>query len=674
MIIRALDTEGTGLDIRHGARPYFITVAEGDDVWSWEAPVNPQNRMPQWSRNDLMEVADDIRTSDILYLQNPRYDFLSLRMQYKDMGLEKVLLDAWDWDRVRDTLLGGHLLASNQPHDLTTMVLLYLRKNIKPLDDALEVATKEALKIVKREFPDWAIAKTGRFDMPSAKKKTWKYDGWVPKEVATLLGYDEDHDWFHVLEAYGNGDSAHTLPLGILFDKLLKEEGLDLIYEERLKLLKPISDHMEWYGLTMSEERTEELYCKLTREAEEYRLECVNLADGEIEDLPVNGVSNALKYVVFDKFGLKSNKKTPKGKLSMDKEVLEHWIATLPETSTQWKFIDNLRKYRKRKTAIGYMNSYKKFWLPYDDSYENYDIRIVYPSYNPTGSDTLRFSSQYPNAQQVSKKEHVNTRYCFGPAPGREWWSIDFSNLELRITAYESGEEEMVKLFEAPDEPPYYGSYHMLVFDTLHPDKFVEYGMDCKKVYADTWYQWTKNGNFAVQYGAVEKSGTADRAYHVKGAQRKIMSRFTEIKKLSKYWIDFANRHGYIETMPDKTVDPEVGYPLYCTRTKQNRVLETVPLSYHTQGTAMWITSKAMVRCHKYLTEEVPEAKGLLISQVHDEIIFEFPVGVGRHHIPILQELMVQGGDDIGVPLGSSVTFHPVTWAESAPFELGSAA
>ena len=74
--------------------------------------------------------------------------------------------------------------------------------------------------------------------------------------------------------------------------------------------------------------------------------------------------------------------------------------------------------------------------------------------------------------------------------------------------AYEAGEEEMISLFEKPDEPPYFGSNHLLAFDILHPDKWdrddPEGLLKAKKEYASTWYQWTKNGNFAVQYGAME--------------------------------------------------------------------------------------------------------------------------------------------------------------------------
>jgi len=625
-------------------------MCDGDgNVSYWEAYVDPLTREPQWDAASLVEIQGLIDEADELILQNTKFDFHAL----ETIGIELPL-----FSKVKDTLIAGHLLCSNQPHDLTTMVMIYLRKNVQPLENLMEVAVKEAMKIVKREFPEWRLAKKGLEEMPSAKSKTWKYDAWLPRAVAKELGYPDDHDWWDITANYANCDSGSTFALYLRQKDLLISKGLWNIYLSRLSLLESMYK-MECNGMAMSRSRTDELYARLVQESDQCASNCIDLADNEIEKLPVNGMSNDLRYVLFDKFGLKPIKKTKKGAPSGDKFVLDHWMATLPEQSRQWKFINNLRRYRRRKTAIGYIESYEKYWLPSDD----YDTLVVYPSYNPTGTDTLRFSSQNPNAQQVSKQEDTNTRYCFGPAEGREWWAIDFSNLELRIPAYESNEQEMVFLFEHPDDPPYYGSYHMLVFDTLHPEKFAKHGMDCKKEYADTWYQWTKNGNFAVQYGAVEKSGTADKAYHVPGAQKRIMSRFGNIKKLSRKWIDFANKYGYIETVPDKTVDPTKGYPLYCARTKWNKVLETVPLSYHVQGTAMWIASKAMIRCQAYLDKIQCDAK--IIAQVHDEILFDFPVDRGRLYIRILQEIMEKSGDDIGVPLGTTVSYHPNNWAIS---------
>ena len=169
-ITYSLDTEATGLDIRHGAKPYLVTMCEpsGANIY-WEADVDPLTRQPLWEQEDLEEIQQHIDEADELVLQNTKFDF---------HALESIGIKPPPFSKVKDTLISGHLLCSNQPHDLTTMVMLYLRLNVQPLEDAMEVAVKEAAKIAKRSFPDWQLAKKDRPDMPSAKEKTWKYDCW----------------------------------------------------------------------------------------------------------------------------------------------------------------------------------------------------------------------------------------------------------------------------------------------------------------------------------------------------------------------------------------------------------------------------------------------------------------------------------------------------------------
>ena len=675
--IISLDTETTGLDLHHGARPFLVTMCDEDraNTW-WEWNVNPATRnIVVRDVKDLFDVQAMIDSAGVLVLQNAKFDYAGLRLLFQDHGLEL----RWDWSKVRDTLLAGHLLASNHPHDLTSMAMEYLAADVQPYEDAMEVAVKEA----KRKAPkDWRLAKKGLPEMPSAKESTWKNDCWLPRQLAEELKLPADHSWRTVTAEYANSDSVVTLALWKVQEQLIKERHLGKIYAERLKLLPTIAK-VEWRGMTVSKSRFEELYARLTAEADEYHRRCVYLADRDIESLPVNGCSNALKHVLFEKFKLESPKKTPKGQPSTDKYVLDHWLATLPQRSKPLLFVQSLRGYRRRKTAVGFLDSYRTYWLPTDDP----DTMVIYSSLNPTGTDTLRFSSERPNEQQISKQEDVNLRYIFGPRPGREWYSMDASNIELRIPAYESDERMMIQLFERPDDPPYFGSNHLLFFDILHHDLFAKHGRDVKKVFASTWYGWTKNGDFAIQYGAVAESGTADRAYHVAGAQEKIESRLTKVKQLSKKMIEFANLQGYVETMPDKSVDPGRGYPLLCTRSRWGNVTPTVPLAYHVQGTAMWWMSKAMVRCQEYLDEHnasrEPGYHVYMIAQIHDELVFDFPktdvpptevkdwetdrFNYLRSNLPTvnkLKSLMEQGGDDVGVPTPVNVEYHPACWAE----------
>src|SRR6185312_3151081 len=186
---------------------------------------------------------------------------------------------------------------------------------------------------------------------------------------------------------------------------------------------------------------------------------------------------------------------------------------------------------------------------------------VLHPNLNPCGTDTLRCSSSNPNEQNISKQKGHNLRYCFGPAPGREWWSLDGKNLELRIPAYEAGEVDMIALFEHPDESPYYGSNHLLNCHTVYPDLwaalekevgFANVGPEFKKRYESTWYQYAKNGGFAVQYGAIEKVdtiGAADKVFHRPGSHAKLKARFGRIHGpdgLNERMIAFATKHGFV--------------------------------------------------------------------------------------------------------------------------------
>ena len=109
----SLDTETTGLDLRHGAKPFLVTTCNEDMVncyWEWD--VDPLTRQPIVPVEDLHEINDVIASAETLVLQNPKFDYAALRtvMDGKD-GRPKLW---WDWSKVRDTLLAGHLLASNQ--------------------------------------------------------------------------------------------------------------------------------------------------------------------------------------------------------------------------------------------------------------------------------------------------------------------------------------------------------------------------------------------------------------------------------------------------------------------------------------------------------------------------------------------------------------------------------
>lgn len=648
----AIDTECTGLDFYHGAMPYLVTICDEDQNQTyWEWNVDPLTRKPVIIYNDLKEIERAIKEADRLVFQNSTFDVKALSILMPKFN--------WPWDRIEDTLYSAHLLASNKPKNLTSLALQYLSIDLQPYEDRMQEAVQEARRIARRGYPDWRIANKDLSDMPSAKEKVWKFDCWLPRAIAKRESYPSDHLWWAVTAEYANADSAATVAIAKRHRELLKERNLEKIYRERIKML-PIVSLMQQKGITVSEPRLTELYEKFTEGSDKCHRICLNAADNEIEKLPKNGVSNDLKKVLFDKFGLVSERKTKKGNPSVDKFQIDDWLLELNERGKPYLFIKNLKDYRKQRTCLSYLDAYRKYKVG----------NRLYSSVNPTGTDTLRWSSSNPNQTQISKIEGYNLRYCFGPAKDREWWSLDYNNIELRIPAYEAGEEIMIKVFEKPNEAPYFGSYHLLVFNILHPEKWnhddSEGLLKAKEKYKSTWYGWIKAFNFADQYGAVPSSGTADRAAHVEGAQIKILNKLKKRTKLADGFISMANRLGYVETIPDKEIDPKRGYPLLCTRSEWGDISPTVPFSYHVQGTACWVMFRAMIKVQKYL-DSLYDFDGFIALNVHDEIVLDFPYKPNRGNLPKIRRIrriMESLGDCIDVPLTCGTEYHEICWSK----------
>jgi DNA polymerase I-like protein with 3'-5' exonuclease and polymerase domains len=680
IVRRSLDTETTGINLFHGSRPFFVTIYDATwsdpKYWSWD--VDPLTRRVLCCKPDLLEIQEWINSTDELVLHNSRFDYAMLRELLNDHGLELQ----WDWGKVRDTIVSAHLIASNQPKDLTTQALVYLGIDIKPYETALEKVVQECRRMARRDHKDWMIAAKDLPCMPSAKEKTWSADMWLPRALAKVMKLPEQHLWNSVLPEYSNTDSCVTLPLHLKHIEIIKQRGHEKLYHERLKLL-PVATEMEQTGITASKPRLYEQRTKYRNESDAAaeRMKEVAARYSYDLELPKGGRNKSLNTFIFDHLKLPAVKLGAKSsEPSMDKTVLAYWQATL-QPGPALDFVKDLRGKRSRDTACSYMDSYERFWLPLKGANAWYKM---HPSLNMTGTDTLRWSSSNPNEQNISKKEDFNLRSCFGPAPGREWYSLDGMNLELRIPAYVANEHIMIELFERPKEPPYYGSNHLLNFSIVYPEIWADairkvglgkVGPWCKEEYESTWYQWVKNGGFAKQYGG--QRAKVDATFHKPGAYNLMESRFAGLAKLNAQCIKFAKQHGHIETLPDRTVDPNHGYPLLCTGTKYGHTVSpTIPLNYFTQGSACWWIARAMVRCWEYL-------KGTgarLVMQVHDELVFDFPkslldprtvkpgtLGYGRTNLPAvahIKRLMEQGGEDIGIPTPVSCKYHPETWAE----------
>jgi DNA polymerase I-like protein with 3'-5' exonuclease and polymerase domains len=742
----ALDTETTGVDHWHGAKPFLVTAClDSVDNLHWEWDVDPLTREPIVVQEHVDEIQGLIDSSEWIVGQNLGFDYLAL----KSIGIHL------DLARTYDTLCAGHILGSNLKHDLYSMLVQYCDEDLSHLEDRLEVAVVEARQMAKRDYsgkvlqlrrhnpimqPCWRIAEKGLPEMPSAKgedkkkrargvesDKPWKFDCWLPRAIATARKYTRPradcehqypdwqrhgcdwkcrrcggHWWWTICSEYANGDSAGTMLLWPEMRRELERRSLWKIFLHELKL-SPITCGMRDRGVTMSRSGLMEREQQYKEESTAARNECVEIAAGFGAELtlPKSGANDSLRQFIFGT--KKVVKKTQGAKMvswedcpglrlepvsygeksaepSVDKDSLEIWENVLEHGSPGQRFFQELRGIRSRDTAVSYLAGYVRYWLPVDPVGGDFafidghppEWWVLHAGMRPWGTDHLRFASSDPNVQNISKKKNFNLRSAFRPAPGREWWSLDASNIELRIPVFEANETEAMQVFLEPERPPYYGSYHLLTFDTLWPDIFREHGKAVKTLFEDTNYQWTKNGTYARQYGAQRKK--VNITYHHPDAWDLLATRFPRVDALNAKYQANAKRFGYVTTIPDRTVDPDRGYPILVGRTQSGDVMPTTSFCYHISGTACQWMRKAMVRCEPQLEEWRRRGFDAFITlQVHDELVFDMPKranplknpkasNLGR--IRVLQRLMEQGGDDIGVPIPVAVEYNEISWDE----------
>lgn len=709
--------------------PFLVTTCDGDGVirfWEWD--VDPLTRRPNVPVDDVAEIAELIDAAELIYLHNAKFDARALRNIGIDLPWPKVRdtliashLLATNHRHDLTWCCIEYLGVDIEPFELSVKeATVACRARVKTTNPDWRIATEG--------LPDMPSTKGGS---KRDEDRPWKADMWLPRAVARNHD-DYDPQWLTACSRYANADSEHTIYLGLELERLIRSRGYWAIYEHRLNLPR-VACEMECYGVTtigkytnttiaeyeqysaeaeaalcaiaaeyghrlevadgaaLNDNMREFFYgaviqtcpgCGYTKHVKHWTLEC------DIDWMPpatcpkcakwntrLRAVTRELVTTRRDNLKLPVVSKARGGgrkavSASLDKDAMAEYLETLD--GKPHDFIRILTEKRQHDTDLSYMHAYRRFWLPIAGS-PGYSR--IHPSLNPCGTDHLRWASNSPNLQNVGKQEdewRVSVRNCFGPAPGREWWSMDFQNIELRIPAYESGEEAMVALFEQPDQPPYYGSYHCLNASIVYPDEFwplADTEGDFKKKYKSTLYQWTKNGGFALQYGCGECK--ADATFRRRGAYRLLKEKLPRVAALAQTYLDLAMRTGYVETLPDRTVDAKRGYPILASRTEDGSVLSTTPFNYHVSGTACWAKNTALVRCSDQCAQWRAEGFDASVSlEIHDEIIFDFPRGATmEENLPralILKGLMEQSGQNLVpyIPTPVSVEYHATTWAK----------
>jgi len=566
-MILAVDTETTGTDYWHGCRPFLITMCDGQHNYHFQGTVDPYDRGSiTYTQEDKKEIQRLLDEAQVLLFHNSKFDLHML----EEYGFKVNHL----WPKIQDTIIAHHCLSSGESHALKYLAFKYMDYDNKD-EELLEVAVKQA-RISNKDFD---IARAGHHTFPGLSAgeriKWWKMDYWLcPEECIT----------------YGLSDVERTWGLWSIFYAALTD--LDLIHQYKVRMqLVQIAYEMEKVGYHIYTEDIKDEIAYL-KDLQEGLIVQIRKETGLIGDFDPNKPEHLSRFL-FNVLELTPTQFTEaRGTPSLAKGAIEELIR---ENETI-KALQLFQRYKIAGTQIGYLNSYLKWTCANDRIHSNVFI---------TGTRETRQAYRDPNLQNIDKR----LRHLFGPDNGYVWLDFDLVNIELRIWVYQVGNKELVAAFNKGE------SVHLLIAKQLYPTEYAACeasNTPFNKKYKDTLYQWVKNGNFAIIYGATERK--ADETYRLKGAYSLIAKRFPEVPAyttsvIQEMWDNFEEYHWpHVTCLGGYKLDVPTDEPF-------------VACNYKIQGSAGWIIGEAMVNVTKDPMYLSSNAK--LIQQVHDSLVIE---------------------------------------------------
>ncbi|MGR3741592.1 DNA polymerase I [Companilactobacillus sp. DQM5] len=415
------------------------------------------------------------------------------------------------------------------------------------------------------------------------------------------------------------------------FLNLLKENSQDSLFDEiEIPLAKVLAD-MEVQGITVNAQTLLQMQNDLGKRLEEIQKDIYEEAG---EEFNINSPKQ-LGVVLFEHMGLKPIKKTKTG-YSTSVEVLEQLELISPVAR-------DVLKYRQiSKIQSTYVTGLLKVIQP-DNK--------VHTRYIQTLTQTGRLSSIEPNLQNIPIRIDEGKKIRKAFLPEQDDWEIfssDYSQVELRVLAHISGDENMQKAFK--DNYDIHAHTAMNIFDLNSVDEVTP---DMRRK--------AKATNFGIVYGISDYGLAKNIGITRKEASKFIAAYFEQYPGVKKYMDDmikFAQDNGYVETlMHRRRYLPDIHAKNFSIRSFAERTAMNTPI----QGSAADIIKVAMINMQNVLKKNNLKSKMLL--QVHDELIFEVP----KNEIEILENIVPKTMDSairLDVPLKVE-TSHGKTWYDA---------
>ena len=300
-----------------------------------------------------------------------------------------------------------------------------------------------------------------------------------------------------------------------------------------------------------------------------------------------------LGEVLFEKLKLKGSKKTKTG-YSTSVDVLEKIKDEHPVINKILEY----RTYTKLNStyAVGLLS-----WIKEDGR--------IHTKLNQMGTATGRLASEDPNLQNIPIRTELGRKFreVFIPKDGFVFVDSDYSQIELRILASLSGDENLIKSYKDSDD------IHSITASKVFNVPLDEVTPELRRK--------AKAVNFGVVYG-ISAYGLSEDLTISKNEAREYIEQYFETYPKVKEFLDQSVAHaksdGYVKTLLGRIRPiPELKSSNFMVRSFGERIAMNSPI----QGSGADIIKIAMINIHKRLKEEKLESK--LVLQVHDEILIE---------------------------------------------------
>lgn len=397
---------------------------------------------------------------------------------------------------------------------------------------------------------------------------------------------------------------------GILTDKLTQSNMYQLMKEMEMPLSLVLYD-MEQEGVAVRREELKAYGDALIERIEELEKAIHTQAGVEFN---INSPKQ-LGEVLFETMHLPGGKKTKTG-FSTAADVLEKLSADYP-------IVKDILEYR----------GLTKLKSTYADGLAaciGQDGRI-HTSFNQTITATGRISSTEPNLQNIPMRMELGRRIrkVFVPRDGYEFMDADYSQIELRVLAHMSGDEQLIEAYHMEQD------IHRITAAKVFHTPFEEV--------TDLQRRNAKAVNFGIVYGISSFGLSQDLSISRKEAAEYIEQYFATypgVKLFLDKLVSDAKEKGYVDTMFHRRRPvPELNSSNFMQRSFGERVAMNSPI----QGTAADIIKIAMIKVWRGLREAGLKSK--LILQVHDELLIETLRGEEEQVRRILEENMKAAAD-----------------------------